>query len=282
MSDPELLRRPPDREVLMARLVPPERAPVVTVRGRGQVYRTPDGDFPRVTSVLKVLGLGTEYLVRWAAGQERAAILEAVAEVYASGVELDGPAAFVGAVEARIGEAKQHQKLIAEAAEIGSSVHQAVGERLTCIIHNRPVPPVQLSDQALWAYMAWEDWFRQSNLTPLLVEQPVWNRELGYAGTIDWLAWHPERRLGIVDTKTSKYIYDEHHLQVTGYVKAARSLGLPVEWGLITRLPKNLTDPAFEIRELGKMGKRELTFTELEQAFEAALTAWRLLAGWSE
>ena len=58
---------------------PTEKDVKVTSKG----YETPDGLKPRVTTILKVLGLGTEALIRWSADLERDAVLEAAGEVYA-------------------------------------------------------------------------------------------------------------------------------------------------------------------------------------------------------
>src|SRR3990172_8331262 len=97
--------------------------------GRTRYYKTPDGNFPSVTTILKVLGLSTNALIAWSARVEREAILEACAEVYAEGTE-GGPADFAAMVEARIGQAKQHQKILAQAGDIGTLIHQAVQHRL--------------------------------------------------------------------------------------------------------------------------------------------------------
>lgn len=252
----------------------PESCPIVTVN-RTRCYKTPIGHLPSVTTKLKVLGLGTNALVAWSANTERAAILEACAEVYAEGVD-GGPADFAAAVEARIGHAKQHQKILTQAGEIGTSIHAAIQRRMAELMGQEVGPEPALSDQAQWAFMAFEDWWKASGLKPVRSEQPIYDETLRYAGTIDLIAEDPKLGLGIVDFKTSKYVYDEHHLQVAAYCHAARNW-VDIRWAKIVRFPKNITDPQFEIVELGQMYDRKLTELQLIEAFCAASAAWDIL-----
>ena len=252
----------------------PHTIQIQTLRG-GHLYQTPDGSFWGATKILKILGLSTEPLISWAARVEREAVLEACAEVYAQGCD-GGPAEFVALVEARIGETKQHQKIKQKAGDIGASVHQEIHRRINLMLGEPAGPEQKLTDQAEWAVMAWQDWWKQAGLTPYRAEQPVWDAELGYAGTIDLLAKDSQDRLGVVDLKSSRGIYDDHHLQVTAYINAARNFE-PVDWGLIVRVPKNVEDPTFEVRELGKLYDRTLTYDELLADWRATVLLWKSL-----
>jgi hypothetical protein len=81
-----------------------------------------------------------------------------------------------------------------------------------------------------------------------------------------------------VDLKTSRGIYDDYHLQVAAYVKAARNFA-DIQWGKIVRVPKVMTDPAFEVKVLGDCYDRQLTEGQLLGAVKAALDCWRILKG---
>jgi len=251
----------------------PADVPLVTVGGVRH-YQTVDGTFPSVTTILKVLGLSTNALVAWSASREREAILEACADVYA---EWDGggPADFAGAVEARIGKAKQHQTLLAKAGEIGTSIHQTIQWKLRTMLHLPAGVRPALSDQAEVAVMAWEDWWAASKLKPLRIEQPLWDAEIGYAGTADLIAEGPDG-LELWDWKSGKGIYAEYHMQVAAYAHAARRWGWITKAGIV-RLPKNLNDPAFDCKEMGDMYDRQMTEEQLLAAFRAAKIAWDLL-----
>lgn len=245
----------------------------VVIGSRG--YKTPDGEFQRVTRFLKVLGLGTDALVKWSANEERKACLEACANVFSEGVE-GGPAEFAAAVEARIGPARQHQKILTKAAEIGTSIHEAIHQFLKGELGLPRGPQVALNDTATWALMAFEDWWRSAGLKAVRMEQPVWSPEDGYAGTIDLVAEHPDDGMGVVDFKSSKYIYDEHHLQVAAYMHAGRRHA-DLRWAKVVRVPKSTADPAFEVKDLGHMYDRVLTEDQLMAAYRAALTVYNLL-----
>ena len=123
-------------------------------------------------------------------------------------------------------------------------------------------------DEALWAFMAWEDWARSVKLEPLFIEQVVFSRRHGYAGTLDLLA-RVNGELAVIDFKTSKAIYGESFLQNAAYQTAIAEMGhaTPAA-GYIVRVPKTQTDPAFEARRIPAR-------TELFPPFLSALALWR-------
>lgn len=249
----------------------------VIVAGRSRKYRTPDGNvYPSVTTVLKVLGLGTEALIAWSARTERDAVLEACADVFAER-DAQGPAEFAALVEMRIGKAKQHQKLLAQGAEIGSQIHAEIQRRTALMLGQEAPAGVPLVDQAEVALMAWDDWLKTSGLKLYRAEQPVWDDELRAAGTIDALAYNDKGELGLIDYKSSRGIYDTHHVQVATYLKMARNFER-LSWAKIVRLPKSLDDPAFEVKDLGEMyGGKTLTEEQLLNCFLGARMAFGAL-----
>lgn len=273
---------------LLAAFPDPGVAPIVK-RGRKQVYATPDGDFPRVTSILEALA--KPFLVPWAAKQERTAVLEAVSRVLEQegrwldrAIEdlTDGKpraeivAYMVQAVEDELGPAKAHQKQVQEAADIGTAIHQEIQRRTHAMLKLPHAAEAPLRDEVTWAVMAWEDWIKSSGIRPFRCEQPVWSVRLGVAGTVDLLAFDSASRLGIVDYKSSKGIYDSHHVQVATYCEMASEFA-PIEWAKIVRVPKNVEDPAFEVKDLGELYDRTLTHQELVNVFRAASLIHRSL-----
>jgi len=250
----------------------------VTLGPKG--YKTVDGLFPRVTQILKVLGTGTEGLIKWSANEERKACLEAAADVYqhflTAREALAHRDAFSAAVESRLGPARQHQKLIGKAGDIGTAAHELVAWTLRGELGVPRGDKPEVGEKSLWAFMAWEDWWKGSRLKIVRVEQPVWDAELGYAGTVDAIVEHPDKGLGVLDLKTSKGIYDTHHLQVVAYLHACRRWA-NVAWAEIIRVPKTMDDPEFEVRPLGKLYDRVVTEDQLLESFRAALVLWRTL-----
>lgn len=251
--------------------------PITIANSRGaQRYKTPEGEFPRVTSILKVVGTGTEGLIKWSANEERKACLEAAGKIDRRQAASWSDREFVEEVEKRLGPARQHQRLVSKAADIGTAAHEMVAWTLRGEAGVPQGDKPEVSDKSEWAFMAWEDWWKGSGLKIVRVEQPVWDPELGYAGTIDAVVEHPDRGLGVIDLKTSKGIYDTHHLQVAAYAHAARRWA-PIQWAEIVRLPKNTDDPAFEVRPLGKLYDRTVSESQLLESFKAALVLWRTL-----
>jgi hypothetical protein len=246
----------------------------VTVKG--STYKTPDGNFPRVTSVLKAYGGGTEGLISWSAKVERAACLEACAEVYAVGVE-GGPAEFAAAVESRLGAARAHQKLLVKAGDIGTSIHNMIQWTLRAEMGEDPGLKPTLSDPAELAFMSWSDWWKSKGLRAVRVEQPVWDAGLGYAGTVDLIAEGPAG-LELWDWKSSAGVYETHHIQAAAYIHACQRWA-PVSPGGIVHLPKSINDK-LEATEhtIGKMyGGRTMTQEEMVLAFRACLGLYNML-----
>jgi hypothetical protein len=252
----------------------PEDAPIIT-KNRRRFYRTPDGDFPSVTTVNKVLGLAGEALIAWSANLERSACLEAATEVFANG-DFDGPDGFRSAVEERIGTARQHQVALTKASDIGTVIHAMIQWQLRGEMGLPQGLEPTLPDACQWGYMAWQDWWKASGLKIIATEQPVWDKVHRYAGTIDAVCENEKGQIGVVDFKSSKGIYDEYHIQVAAYMHAARNFS-PIEWGLIVRVPKVVTDASFETKPLGNLYKGTLSEKQLREAFFAARTLWGIM-----
>ena len=103
-----------------------------------------------------------------------------------------------------------------------------------------------IRDAAQWAFMAWEDWRKSVDLKPIAVEQVVYSKKYGYAGTLDLLA-EVNGVLTVIDWKTGKAVYSEAHLQNAAYRQAIREMGHgDPQQGIVVRLPKNIEDPEFE------------------------------------
>jgi hypothetical protein len=261
----------------------------ITGRGQNRRYATPDGPLPSVTTALKVLGLSTEGLVRWSANLERTACLAACADAYdTQGRDFWNGITFAAHVESHLGKARAHARVNEKAKDIGSAAHEMVRWTLRNTLGADAGIKPALGDESTLAFMAFEDWWGKSGLKPVRSEQPVWDPEWGYAGTIDLVAEHPTEGLGVVDLKTSSGLYDESHLQVAAYVRAGRRHA-DLKWAKLVRLPKSLDDPLLktqgvEVRELGDLmprfgddRRRRLTYDQLLQAFRHALGAWELL-----
>jgi hypothetical protein len=198
----------------------------------GSYYIHPEhGRLVRTTAFLKAYGGKGEGLIKWAEAQGQKLTIKVAHELY---TQSPGPIAnFGAAVESRLGGARASEETKQRAADIGTAIHKRIHADLT-----GATPPV-LTEHSTIGYMAYRKWFDQAGIIPVKAEQFVFCPRLKAGGTIDLFAVR-DGRLGIVDYKSSKGIYEDHHLQLMAYIIMSRSLGLPVEWAEIIHLPKTL------------------------------------------
>jgi hypothetical protein len=235
------------------------------------------GESVRYPSVTTILGaaIAKPALIAWSASVERAAAAEAAADLYQ---ELHGTAQlprsmYLLALEQRVGKQKAHTKALAKAAEIGSAAHGWVEYHLKSALGKPAGREPILSDESMAAAVAFMDFQREVQLQPHFVEQTVFSRSNEYAGTLDLCAsldasalltrlerqgtvdapvgdWLRTRDTvtACIDLKTSKGVWPEHFLQAVAYQRALAEMGHGrVDGGLIVRLPKVSSDPAFSV-----------------------------------
>lgn len=217
---------------------------------KGRMYEIEGVSYPSVTTILQVIGKPA--LINWAAKVERELVTEVSCGLYQDAMALPqklSATAWITSLADRLGKTKASQRELAKASEIGSQAHSLIEWTLKAKMLQQPGPAPKISDKAQWSFMAWEDWARSVELKPLFVEQVVYSEQYGYAGTLDLLA-EVNGKLTVLDWKTGKAVYSEAHLQNAAYRQAIREMGHgdPVQ-GIIVRLPKVETDPAFEAVE---------------------------------
>lgn len=226
----------------------------------GRFYKElPDGlgELPSMTNVLGVIGKPA--LVNWAANKERELVLEA-----AAGLWEDAPTApkmsrtvYLATLMDRLGKTKAHVRELEAASEIGTQVHARIEWGLRRRLLQEVGEEPRMSEKAAWAYAAYERWANEVDLLPIVIEQVVWDRGLGIAGTLDLYAelvcpaFGPGRHRAVLDWKTGKAVYFEAYLQTAGYRHCLINMGHhttslgPLHCGVL-RLPKVETDPEFE------------------------------------
>jgi hypothetical protein len=216
----------------------------------GRFYEIDDcGTLPSVTTILSVIGKPA--LIAWSAKVEREMVTKVSADLYED-VSKSSPMTRAGwllTLGNRLGKEKAHTKELAKAGDIGTQVHNLVEWTLKGELMYDAGPSPRIEDKAQWAFMAWQDWRKAVNLKPIAIEQVIWSRTHGYAGTLDLLA-EVDGVLTVIDWKTGKAVYPEAHLQNAAYRQAIREMGHgDPKQGLIVRLPKIETDPNFEVVE---------------------------------
>jgi hypothetical protein len=238
-------------------------------RRDGRHYFIPEigKELPSVTNCLDALT--NRVLMNWAGNTEKTAAIEAAANLNEDmpGDNKLSRTAYIAKLNDRIGKTKAHQKQRARAAEIGTQAHALIEWHLRRQLLQKVGDEPAVSEKALWAFMAWEDWRDTVNLAPLAIEQTVWSAKHGYAGTMDLYceldlclkhlgaacSCPGKRRVrAVVDWKTGKAIYGEAKLQGVAYVRALIEMGHAEHptYSIIVRLPKVDTDPEFEVKVL--------------------------------
>jgi len=243
-------------------------------RKGGRFYDVPEvGECPSVTNILSVISKPA--LVPWAARVERELVVEAAAALY-----MDAPtsprmtkAGYVTSLIQRLGHERAHEKQLRKAGDIGSECHRLVEWNLRLKSGQKVGDQPIVSPAAATAFSSFSQWWGESGLQVLAIEQTVWHPLLRYAGTLDILAYQGQD-LVLVDLKTSRAIYDEYALQVAAYIKAMDAMGHgPVQRGYIVRLPKADGD-GFEVLGLSDVDR---SFEAFEHAF--ALWKWQQKQG---
>jgi PD-(D/E)XK nuclease superfamily protein len=235
----------------------------------GRFYDVDGASYPSVTHILQVISKPA--LINWAANQERTLVSEAAAELYLDLAKIPTAmprSAYLTTLQARIGKMKAHQKELAKAGEIGTQVHHLIEWNLRRSLGQVVGPEPRVVDDAEWAFMAWQDWANSVQLRPRHIEQVVFSRDHEYAGTMDLLA-DVSGVLTLIDFKTGKAIYGEALLQNVAYQHALDEMGHlhPVQ-GLIVRLPKIQTDPAFEVAVVPPVDHLFPTFLACKQVWQ--------------
>ena len=232
---------------------------------RDRFYTINGRQFPSVTTVLDVIakpGLGP-----WYAKQERQYFETAMLEVLSKPGARDPEYVLAAVVEAVSGvKAADRERQLA--STIGTAVHAGIEWQLRTRLGEDAGPEPALPEAAAWAVESWKDWASSVALEPLAIERTVYCDACGYAGTLDLYA-RVKGVLTILDWKSGKAIYPEAFLQNVAYRHAAKRRGMPSAQGLIVRLPKLVTDPAWEVMLVPA--------TLSIEDFMAAMRLWRWL-----
>lgn len=167
---------------------------------------------PSVTSILSVIAKPA--LVSWAANQAT----DYIASQIKPGVSYD---------EVQLNNIfqagrKAHTQRKQETADIGSLIHLWIKD---FIMGKNPELPINdMMKQSINNFLEWKE---KHNVKFILSEQPVYSKEYGYCGTLDFVA-SIDKQLFLGDIKTSNAIYKEYLLQLAAY-GIARSEEFPNE-----------------------------------------------------
>ena len=248
----------------------------VEVDRRGRFYQIESGEsFPSVTNILGCIGKPA--LINWAASTERDMVIQAAANLYEDlpmSAKMSKPA-YVETLRKRLGHEKAHTKELQKACEIGSEAHALIEWNLRKELGQRVGDQPQIGEKAAHAFAAYEEWRKRTGIKPIMIEQTIWSRKYGYAGTLDLCADVEEYNgLAVIDFKTGRGIYPESSLQIAAYAQALIEMGhAEVDmYGIVLRLPKKENDPEFEVKVITPQEQAGLF-----QTFLSVLNLWKYI-----
>jgi hypothetical protein len=175
-----------------------------------QRYYASDGEMlAGATTVIGVLGLGKDRLIRWA---NRKGL---------EGIDSD--------------------KYKDEAAESGTCLHYLVECYMRGVepeLSDYSANQIERANIGLAAFKKWRE-ENYPRLKMIEAEVRLVSDTYRYGGTLDlYCEFDGPGTEGLVDYKTSTGIYLEHKVQVTSYVKLARENGRPIHRAILLQLPQ--------------------------------------------
>lgn len=120
-----------------------------------------------------------------------------------------------------LAEAKsQHEKVRDEAASLGHQVHEWCNGYLM-----GKEPPLPEDIRVMNGVLAFLKWVEEHDVKFTESEKLVYSKQCGYVGTMDAVAIIDGKKC-VLDFKTGKGVYPEHHMQVAAYRHAAEEEGM--------------------------------------------------------
>lgn len=154
--------------------------------------------------------------------------------------------------------------ILETAGDFGSEIHHILQE----IGQNKEIAIDILSPKHKRCTKAFIEWKDDHIKRFIETEQPVWDIENGYFGTLDAVVELKDGRLAVLDYKTSGRIYDTYYLQVSAYTYAYQLLsGEKIDTAFILRFEKDDT-------KMKNMEEKEVS--DLAYEYEHFLTALKL------
>ncbi len=162
------------------------------------IYELDGGKYPSITTIIKLIS-GNSELMKWAnyMGFKR----------------------------------KDITKVLEESASFGTLVHSNLQAIIDPANSNPLKPKDALEEYSLNKIITnFNIYFKDIKYTTIFSEKTIISKELGYAGTLDWLAQIGDY-IVLLDFKTSKQPRPTMYLQLGGYYNLLKSIGIDVNIG---------------------------------------------------
>ena len=121
-------------------------------------------------------------------------------------------------------------------------------------------------DLATNSFKSYLKWAKPYKIEPILVETPLVSEEYRFGGTPDLLAM-VDGASTLIDFKTSKAIYPEHHIQVAAYWVLILEHGYGIDNTMILRIGRDESE-GFEVRPIKAIRTSWEIFTHCQAIYE--------------
>jgi len=135
-----------------------------------------------------------------------------------------------------------------KAANIGTIVHErimAYYKGYEIDNSNIALDVWQMSDNCMDSFYEWAD---PRDVKPMLIEEPRVSEIYQYGGTFDLLG-EMDGELTLLDFKSGSGLYEEHFIQLAGYLQLVREAGYSPVKVVILNIPKSL-DNSFTVKSI--------------------------------
>jgi len=200
--------------------------PGVAFSDKGHVYTTPSGEM--YTGVTTILGVRSKDFLLWWSVKEMYTYMSKNWDINKQYTEKEKDDLLL------LGK-KAHTMKSKDALNTGTIVHDWIEKHIIDPTHPMPDDPVIRS--IVEPFVAWE---ALSGVGWLKTELVVASHAHQFAGTLDALAI-VDKKLTLLDFKTSSQMSEEYFLQTAGYQIALEEMGVVPEQRMIIRIPKDVS-----------------------------------------
>ena len=135
-----------------------------------------------------------------------------------------------------------------KAANVGTIVHACIMAYYKAyeIDHSNISPDVWKMVKA--CMKSFYEWARPRNVRPILIEEPLISEKYQYGGTFD-IYGEMDGELTLLDFKSGSGLYEEHFIQLAGYLQLLREAGHKPVKIIILNIPKT-KDDSFTLKSI--------------------------------
>ncbi len=135
-----------------------------------------------------------------------------------------------------------------KAANVGTIVHARIMAYYKgCEIDNSNISPDvwQMTEDSMKSFY---EWAKPRNVKPILIEEPLISEIYQYGGTFD-IYGEMDDELTLLDFKSGSGLYEEHFIQLAGYLQLLVEAGKEIKKIVILNIPKT-KDDSFTLKSI--------------------------------